>query len=134
MTFSQARQNGIVDGFDGAGHKQTASIAQLAQMCGLPQQVLDLDRDVITELGEFSVHSFDDGKCVARPVEEIRVAEGKVFGTCIDLLADIFEDDFPLHDSEDSVVNEDNVSMAAKMFASTAGFGIAGDLEPPFWH
>ena len=100
----------------------------------MPQQVLDLDGDVVAELREFAVQRLDDGQRVRRPIEEIGIAEGDVLGARIDLAANVFQHDVALHDAENSVVDGHNGAMAAKVFAAAAGFRIAGDLESAFRH
>src|SRR6516225_4004265 len=105
MTVGEAGENGVINGVDGASHKKTARVAELAQRFGMAKQVLDFDGDVITKLGKFSVHGFDDRESVRGAVEEIGIAEGDVLGACTDLPADVFEYDFSLHDAEDSVIN-----------------------------
>src|SRR6266568_885772 len=95
----------------------------------MAQQMLDFDRDVITEPRKFPVHGLDDCEGVRGPVKKVRIAECDVLGACIDLLADIFEHDVPLHNAKNSVVDRNDGAMTAKVFASPAGFGIAGDFE-----
>src|SRR5207302_3989031 len=128
------RQHGIIDGFDGAGHKQTAGIAQFTQRIGVLEQVFDLDRDVIAELGKFAMHRLNDSHGVRGPVEEVWIAKGNMLSACLNLLTDILEHDVSLHNAEDSVVDRDNRAMPAEVFASAAGLRIAGDSEAAFGH
>ena len=91
MALCQKRENGVIDGLDGAGNKKTPGITQFAQRFSTAQQMLDFDRDVITKLRKFPVHGLHDCECVRGTVEEIGITEGDVLGARIDLLADIFE-------------------------------------------
>src|SRR5262249_32919383 len=57
--------------------------------------------------------------------EEIGVAEGDVLGAGGDLLSDIFEHDFGLHDAEQTAVDGHDWAVAAEVFASARGLGVA---------
>src|SRR5665213_3489245 len=91
-------------------------------MFGVVQQVLDLDGYVVAEIWEFFVQRFDYRQRVRGAVEEIGIAEADVLRAGGDLLADVFEHYFALHDAERAVVHRDNWAVAAEMFAAAAGF------------
>ena len=93
----------------------------------MAQEVLDLDRDVVGEPRMRAVERAHDAERVPDAVEEVGVAEGDVLRAGRDLLADVVEDDFALHDAKVSVIDRDDGAVPAAVFASAARLRVAGD-------
>src|SRR5690348_122622 len=134
MSFCQVSEDGIVNGFHGADHKKAATIPHHSQVLGMSQEVLDLDCNVEGKLRKFPVHGFNNGKRMGGSVEEIRIAKTDMLGAGLNLFANVFEYNLPLHNPEDAVVNGNNGAMAAQVFAPAAGFRVAGNFESSVWH
>ena len=97
----------------------------MRQVLFVLDEVLDFDDGVVGEAGKFAMQRCDEGKGVADAVEKIGIAERDVLRASGNLLADVREDDFAIHDTKHAVVNGDNGTVAAEMFAAAAGFGEA---------
>ena len=89
------------------------------------QQMLNLDRRVITKCWEFAVHLLHNRQRVRWTIKEVRIAETDVLRANCNLAANIFQHNFALHDAECSVINGNNRTMSAEMFASAARFGVS---------
>src|SRR5690349_23602927 len=89
--------------------------------------MLDLDRDVEGDIGVGGMQRPDDAPRVARPVEEIRIAERDVARPGENLRIDVGQDDLGLHDAELAVVDRDDWTVPAEMTAAAARFGVSDD-------
>jgi hypothetical protein len=67
---------------------------------------------------------------VARPVEEVRIAEGDVARAGRDLLAHVGEHGLHRHHEEPAAVDWRDRAVAAQMFAPAARFHVRGELAP----
>ncbi len=97
------------------------------QQIAMPQQMLDLDRDVVAHVRMRRVQRVDDAHRVRRAVEEIGIAERDVRGAGGDLRGDVGEHDVRLHDAELPVVDRHDRTMPAQMPAAAARFGVADE-------
>ena len=127
VSLIQSREDGVIHRFDGRRDEQAAGIAQLIEMLGVAQQVLNFDGDVVTEPREFAVERLDDGHGVGGAVEEVGITEGDVLGPRFDLTANVFEHHVALHDTEKATINRHNRTMAAEMLAAAARLRVACD-------
>src|SRR5258708_22654441 len=107
-------QDFIVQRLDGAGHKQTLGIAQLAEVPLVPAQMFDFDGDVVRELREFVVQGLDNRHRMADAVEKIWIAEGDVLRARNNLLSDVGQNHFAIHHPENPLVNRHNRPATTK--------------------
>ncbi len=124
VAFLQLFKNEIVKRLNRAHNEQTTRITQFDDEFRVLEQMFDLDGHIVSELWKFIVQCLDQRNRVADAIEKIRVAKRDVFRTSSDLLPHVVEDDFPLNNSKDTVINGNDGAMAAEMFASAAGFRI----------
>ena len=96
--------------------------------------MLDLDRDVVGDAGQFRGEPFDDAPRVRRTVEEIGIAEGDVLCARRDLLADVLEHGVHRNGVEPSIVDRHDRTMTAQMLASTRRIGAADDTPRAVRH
>ena len=102
----------------------------------MAQQVLDLDRDVVGEVGMLAVERLDDWQRVADAVEEVRVAEGDVPRPGANLAADVLEHDLARDDAEAAAVHRRDRAVAAQVPAPAARLGgahhpmLAAEAQP----
>ena len=96
----------------------------------MPQQMLDLGGEVEGDGGTLRVQSAGHRQGLARPVEEIRIAEGDVGGARGDLLADVREDRVPGNGEEAATVDGRNRAVAAAMKAAAARLDVAHHFPP----
>lgn len=92
------------------------------------EQVLDLDRHVIGDIGKLIMQHAHDGDRVCWSVEEIGVAERNVLSSGRNLLADVREDDVALHNPEFPLVNRHDRAMPAQVLAAARSFGGSSNL------
>ena len=101
--------------------------ARRGSSVGVPQQVLDLDGDVVGQAGNSFVQRVDDAQRVRRAVEEVGIAEGHVLGalaaTCAAMSASTTSS---WHDPELPVVDRHDRAVPAQMLAAAAGLRVAG--------
>ena len=90
--------------------------------------MLNLDRYIVGDRGEFVVERLYYSDAVGGAVEKVGVAERDVLGAGFDLLSDIGQDDVALDDAECALIDGHYGAVAAEVFAASTGFGIAGDL------
>ena len=129
MILFELQEHRIIERFDGAGDQDASGIAQKPQQTAMPEQVLDFDGRVVSDLRKFGVQRFDNFGGMRRAVEEIRIAEGDVARAAGDLAANVFEYDVALDDPKLAAINRNDGTVPAQMFAAAAGFGV-GDLLP----
>ena len=91
-------------------------------------QVLDLDRDVVADAGELARQRLDDAQGVRRTVEEVGIAERDVLRARRDLRADVGEDDVGVDGAEAAVVDRDDRTVPAAVFAPARRLRVADDL------
>jgi len=96
------------------------------------EEMLDLYRCIVGEVGEFLVELFDQWDAVTDSVEEVGIAKGDVFGAHLHLLRDVLDDNVSLNDSEFSSVDRDNGAVSAEVLAAACGLGVAYGL-PEVW-
>ena len=125
MALVEQAQHVVLDSLHGTGDHQTAGLAEGGEMLGMPQQVFDLDGDVIREAGKLPMQGMNQRQGMADAVEKIRVAKGHVLGASGDLLPDVFQNDLSLHDAKTSLVDRHDGAMAAEVFTAAAGFRVA---------
>src|SRR5687768_15681311 len=119
----------VVDGFDRAGDEETARVPQRWEMPAVLEQMLDLDDHVVGEIREPPVQLLDDAHGVGGTVEEIGIAEGDVLRSGRHLTRDVLQYDVRLHDEEPAAVDRDDRAVSAKMLATAARLGVAGDAR-----
>ena len=127
MPLVQERQRAIVHRLDGAGHEETAGLAQPAEQIPVLQQVLDLDGDVVRDGRMRLVQGLDHAHGVGGTVEEVRITKGDVPRAGGDLRGDIREHHLRLHHAKLPLVDRDDRTVAAEMPAAAAGFRVARD-------
>src|ERR1700730_6063080 len=88
-------------------------------------QMFDLDRRVVSDLGKFAVQGFDDWDRVAHRIEKVRIAKGDVLSAGGDLLANIREDDFWIHEAKRAIVNRNDGTVPAMVLAAATRLGVA---------
>ncbi len=121
-------QDPLVEGFDGAGDQQAAGAAQHRQVASVLEQVLDLNSHVIAEVRESPMQRLDYGDGMCRSVEEVRIPEDDVLGTCLNLPADVLEDHLPLHHPKAPAVDGHDRAVPAQVLAATRGLDVAADF------
>ena len=75
---SESGQHIVVHRFHRSGHKCATRLYEQRQHCGLLQQMLDFDRDIVGDGGKLTGKHPEDTFRMADPIEEVRVAEGDV--------------------------------------------------------
>src|ERR1017187_3097317 len=96
--------------------------------------MLDLDCRVVAEIWKFAVHVPDDRERVRCSVEKVRITEADVLCARGNLPANIFQNNFALHDAECSVIHRNNRTMTAQMFAAATRFRISNDAISTIRH
>src|SRR4051794_17666837 len=89
--------------------------------------MLDLDSHIIGNRGEFPMERFHNRDGMKRSIEEVWIAKGNVRSAHLNLLANISNDNVPLHHSEPSTIDRWNGAVTAKVLAATRGLCIADD-------
>ena len=107
------------------------SAAQLRQERPVPQQMLDLRRDVEGHVRERRVERPGHGERVPRPVEEVGIAERDVGRPGHDLLADVRQHDVRRHDEEAAPVHGRDRAVPAEVLAAAARLDVRDQLVPP---
>ena len=85
----------------------------------MSRQVLYLDGGVVSGVRELGMKGFDQANGMAGTVEEIRVTEGDVLSSSLDLLTHVCQHHFPLYDEEAASVYWNHRAVTAKMLAAT---------------
>src|SRR5258708_2193971 len=117
----------------GADDKAAAGVPEFWQVGFVFSQGVEFYGDVVSYVGELAVKSFNELKGVANAIEEVRIAERNVLRTHGHLLANVLHHDVAVHDAKDALVNRDDRTMAAAMFAAAAGLGRADEAESAAW-
>ena len=128
MAFVEKLQNAVIERLHGADDECTPGIPQGRQKLGLLKQVLDLDRSVVGQLRKFAMQRLYEFDGVRRSVKEVRIAEGNMLRSRLDLLANVGQHHIALHHAKFSFVNRDYWAMPAQVLAAAAGLGISGEL------
>src|SRR5258705_6881837 len=98
------------------------------------QEMLDLDRDVVGEARELIAEMLNDPPGVRRAVEKIRIAEADVLRACLNLRADVVDDDVDRHCIKASLVDRHNRTVSAQMFAPARGVGASNRTRRAIGH
>ena len=93
----------------------------------MTQKVLDFDRHVVRQVRELLVQRVHDWNRVPNAIKKVRIAKGDMLRTSRHLLANILQNDMPLHDAETALIHRHNGTMAAEVLTATAGFSVAHD-------
>ena len=120
---SRASRGRVVDRLDGARDECAARVHEAAEQIAMTQQMLDLDRHVVGDIGVRRMKRLDHAHRVRRAVEEIGIAERDVLGAGRDLRVDVGEHDVRRHDAELAAVDRHHRTMPAQMLAPAARFG-----------
>ncbi len=86
--------------------------------------MFDFNGYIVGEFGKFAVQRFDQRDGMANSIEKIRIAKCNVLSARRDLLADVGENNFPIHDAKNAVIDGNNRAMTAQMLATAAGLGV----------
>jgi hypothetical protein len=125
VPFLEMRQHPIVDRLHRGGHEQAAGVLQHRQQIGVRSEVLDLDGDVVGETGELARQRGHQLARVTRAVEEIWIAERDVPRPVGDLPPDILQHHGDRDDAEAAVVDGNDGTVPAAVFAAAARLGVA---------
>src|SRR6185312_3034355 len=89
--------------------------------------MLNLDRHVISERRELTIHPLNDAHPMCGTVEEIRIAKSNVLGSSFYLLSYISDDDVSRNHAEGPVIDRHDWTVPAQMLAAAARFRVASD-------
>ena len=134
MPLAQVLQHRVVDRFHGARDEETPRAGEQWKHRRVPQEVLDLDRDVVGDTRKSRREPFDDAPRVRRPVEEIGIAEGDVLGARGDLLADVLEHRIDGNRMKAPLVDRYDRAVTTEMLAAVRRVGAADDASRSVWH
>src|SRR5262249_31281402 len=101
------------------------SIFEQFEIARMLEEVLDLDSDIVGQRWPGFVQGRDQGDGVFDAVEEIRVAESNMLGTGTDLAPDVLDHNFRLDDPKAAAIDWHDGTVAALVFASTAGLSVS---------
>ena len=88
------------------------------------EQMLDLDRGIVSEAWIGAVKFIHNRQGVPDPVEKVRVAEGDVRGSRRHLPPDVLDHHFSLDNAKTALIDRHNRAMAAQVFAASACFRV----------
>ena len=89
----------------------------------MAQEMLDLDRHVVGDIGMRRMERLDHAHRMCRTIEEIGIAERDVLGASPDLRVDVGEDDVSRHDAKLAAVDRHDGAVPAQVLAAPACFG-----------
>src|SRR5690348_507502 len=89
VAFVEPEKHSIANGSAAPGQEEAARVAKSRQMLLVLEKVLDLDGDVVSELGKLTVQPFHNRYRMPNAVEKVGVAEGDVPRPCRPLLANV---------------------------------------------
>ena len=128
VALGEPRQDRVVERFDGARDEHAPGVTQPPELGGVTQQVLNLDRHVVRQVGKLACQGMHDAHRVTDAVEEIRVAERHVLGAPRHLRPDVGQHHLRGHDAEPTVVDRHDRTVPAPMLAPTTRLRVADDL------
>ncbi len=97
--------------------------------CGVFQQMLDLDRHIVSRCRLLAMKSSHDGDSMADAIEKIRIAESDMLRAGGYLSPDVPKDDAGWHDPEAPLIDRHDGAVPAQVLATPACFGIARDTR-----
>ncbi len=129
VTLLQLLEHLVVNRLDRARHERAASLAEHGEQVGVREEMFDLDRDVVRDLGKLRMERAHDREGMPDPVEEVGIAEGNVPCSGRDLPPHVRQDDLGRHDAEAPVVDRNDRAMPAPVFTAAARLGVADDAQ-----
>ena len=117
--FARRVEDRVVDGLDGGDDEQAAGARPASSMCsGVADDVLDLDRHVVSELRKRIMQGAGHAERMRWPVEEVRVAEREVPGARRHLLPGVGQNHIHGDDAEPALVHGHHRTVPAEVLAS----------------
>ena len=95
--------------------------------------MFDFDGHVVGQMRMVGVKSFENTSGVGDAIEEIRVAEGDVLRACCDLLTNVGENNVESDYTKLALINGNDRTMAAEMFAAAGSFRVARNFVCAVW-
>src|SRR5271154_2988407 len=123
--FFQAREYGIVQRFHGGYDEEATGLSQDGQEIDVFAEMLNLYGGVVGDLRKFAMKGFDNGNGMTDRIEKIGIAKSDMLRPRGYLLANTRQHDFRVNQSKRAVVDGNDGTVAAVMFAAAAGFGVA---------
>src|SRR6267378_7645417 len=106
-------------------YEQTPLRTQVGHQCAALQEVLDLRREIKSQIRKLLVHRANDAHGVPRPVQKIRVPKRNVRRACTHLTPNVLEDDGFRNEEEASVIDRHDRAMETVMQATTTGLDVS---------
>jgi hypothetical protein len=127
VSFVEAIQRGVVNGFERRDHEQTSGFGHLRPDALVAQHVLHLHGAVEGDVGKPFTDRAHDPQGMVGPVQEVGVAEREVSGAGGNLLCRIGDHSVELDDAQPSVVDHGDGAVPAPMCAAMAGLDVSDD-------
>jgi len=136
MALVEVLEDRVIGRLERRNDECAAGVCQLRENVRVAQDVLHLGCAVEAQVWMTPVHRSQDPACVERDVEEVRVGEGHMAGTCFHQLVDIGHDDSHVHRAHAAVIHDRNRTVSAPVRATSTGLDradqalLAVDDEP----